>query len=739
LTAGIRRIFAMGHRRVVTGLATAVVCVAIAVATSVSTFAQRERVRIHVSDVDSGLPIMHARLASVSAAPLPPTITDEHGDVTVDVPAGGRTVRIGKAGYAPESVPLMAGRDVVDVKLARGAAITGRVVDALGVAVAGQSVRVTEKVATGARPQQTTTNDLGEYRIGALPQGTYAVALASPASRAASADAIEHIVTVRRGDDVGGIDFIAARAACVKKAAIPTAAPMRPWENNASILGRVVNAGGMPISCVEVVAYRGPTRAASGMTDVDGRYALTRLQEGAFQLEFRRDGYVPLQWGQQQRGAPGRSVQVRRNEQLKNIDIALPHGGAVTGTLLDEFLEPAENVTIRAMELRGDEDRPMAVGAASGQTDDRGRYRLSGLAPGRYIVASVAGTEPPDPRTGKGYAPAYYPGVMEIASAMPIDVHEEQEHQWVDFPREPVRVATISGVALNSRNEPITDRVLLVASQRSGAVIAETQGADVKGPDGTFTIPNVPPGDYVLQATSKRPDATPEFGMQYVTVYQEDPPPVRVKTAAGLDVQGRLIEEGSPLVDPRSFGLTAIPVDWDHTSVLAGLVTLTPANDGTLTLGGVTGPRRFVLTAGPSSWYLKAIRIRGRDVTDEVTGFPLSGFGSTSDLEVVVSNKGAIVEGDAMDASTPATDFSVVLFSSNPDHWFHNSRFLKSGRATRGRFRIEGIADGDYFIAAVDLLDGTAGGAWQDRDFLQSLITGARRVRLREGDDRSLT
>jgi len=432
-------------------------------------------------------------------------------------------------------------------------------------------------------------------------------------------------------------------------------------------------------------------------------------------------------------------VQVRRGEQLKNIDIALPQGGAITGTVLDEFLEPTENVTVRAMELRGDEDRPMAVGAASAETDDRGQYRLSGLVPGRYIVATVAAKEPPDPRTGKGYAPAYYPGVAEIASARVIEVLEEQERQWIDFPREPVRVATISGTALNSRNDPVTDRVLLVASQRSGAVIAETQGADVKGTDGTFTIPNVPPGDYALQATSKG-DGGQEFGMQYVTVYSEDPPMVRVKTAAGIDVRGRLIEEGSPLVDPRSFGLTVLPVDWDQTSVLAGLVTLTPAEDGTLSLDGVTGPRRFVLTAGPSNWYLKSIRIRGRDVTDEITGFPLTGFGFTRDLEVVVSNKGAVIEGDAMDASTPATDFSVVLFSSNPDHWFHNSRFLKSGRATRGgRFRIEGIADGDYFIAAVEGLDGTAGGAWQDRNFLQSLITGARRVRLREGDDRNLT
>src|SRR4051794_35370981 len=136
----------MRHQSMVSGVATAVLGIAIAAAGPLSISAQRENsVRLRVSDIDSGLPIMHARLASVSAAPLPPTITDEHGDVTIDVPAGGRTVCVGKAGYAPESVPLVPGMDAIDVKLARGAAITGRVVDGLGVAVAGQTIRVTAK------------------------------------------------------------------------------------------------------------------------------------------------------------------------------------------------------------------------------------------------------------------------------------------------------------------------------------------------------------------------------------------------------------------------------------------------------------------------------------------------------------------------------------------------------------------------------------------------------------------
>jgi len=727
----------MRRMRFVIGLAT---ILGASLPTSLPARGQREAVRIYVEDIDSGVPIPRVRLAAASTTPLPPTFTDARGFATVDVTAAGRTLQITKPGYAPQTVMVNGSADLVDVKLARGAAIGGRVIDATGAPVAGRNVRVETAAKTSQPPRLIATNDIGEYRIGSLPEGTYLVSLGPPpGSTVVPKDEVVHTVVVRRGDEVSGIDFTMPRVTC---AAPATPQPAARGFANGMITGRVVNGSGAPIACVEVVALRGSERVTATVTDASGFYALRGLRAGSYPVEFKRPGYVTLQWGQPQAGQPGKPVRLRDAETIPGVDVRLPRGSAITGLLFDEFGEPADNVTVTALELRGEVSRPMAVGVASGVTDDRGRYRLGGLAPGRFIVATTASKDPADPRTGKGYAPAYYPGASEIASARPVDVLEERETQWIDFGREPVRVATITGTAVNSINAPVTDRVILVASQRSGAVIAETQSAEVKGADGAFTIPNVPPGDYVLQATSKRTDGGEgkEFGMQYVTVYQDDPPALRVKTSAGLDVVGRLTQDGRPPAAPRSFAVTAIPVDWDQTSVLAGTQTVTPADDGTITLVGVTGPRRLLLTASPSNWYLKSIRTRGRDVTDDVAGFPVTGFGFIRDLEVVVSNKGAVIEGEVMDGSTPAADFSIVLFSSNADYWFPSSRFVKSaGGYGEGRFRIEGIADGEYFLTAIDRLGGAAGTAWQDPEFLRSLTVTARRIRLREGDERTLT
>jgi hypothetical protein len=709
--------------------------------------AQRGDVRLRVIDFDSGLPILRAQLTSASTQAMPPTFSDEHGDASVDVPAAGRTIRVSKPGYVPQLIPLTAGSDPIDVKLPRGAAIGGRVIDTLGAPVMRRPVLVTASSAPSNQPLRTVyTDDRGEYRIGSLPEGRYTVALnvittpsgAAAAPPPAPPDVLPHIVVVRRGDEVAGIDFaLPARPGCRAPSAFGLAGNELVFS---SISGRVTTIGGAPIGCVEVTAFRGANPVSSAVTDHDGRYSLRRLRGGGYRIEFKREGFVSMQWDRIQSGEPGQIVAIRDRENRERIDISLPRGGALTGIIADEYGEPVENVTVRALHLRGEEERAIAVAAASAQTDDRGRYRLFNLIPGRYIVGTAAATDPADRRTGRGIPPAYYPGTVEIAGATPVDVVEETDREWTDFVRAPARVVTITGTAVNSRSEPVSDRVMLVASQRSGAVIAETQGADVTGSDGAFTIPNVPPGDYVLQATSKRGgDQLPEFGMQYVTISDSDPLPVRIQTRPGADVSGRLIQESEPPVDPRSFLILAVPVDWDQTSLLAGTEQLTPDSNGFMAIRGLSGPRRLVLASAPENWFLKAVLLRGRDVTDDRAGFQPPGSVFLGDLQVVVSSKGASIDGDAFEGQAPVADYSVVLFSSNPDHWFPGTRFLRMVHANGGKFHIDSLPDGDYYVAALDPLAGTAGNAWRNSDFLQSLITFSRRVRLREGEGRTLS
>src|SRR5262249_44531477 len=74
-----------------------------------------------------------------------------------------------------------------------------------------------------------------------------------------------------------------------------------------------------------------------------------------------------------------------------NIRVYLFRSAAITGTAVDEAGEPAVGIQIRAYrrDLVGTERRFVAAGPI-GWTDDRGIYRLGGLAPGDYLVAATA-------------------------------------------------------------------------------------------------------------------------------------------------------------------------------------------------------------------------------------------------------------------------------------------------------------------------------------------------------------
>jgi hypothetical protein len=105
-----------------------------------------------------------------------------------------------------------------------------------------------------------------------------------------------------------------------------------------------------------------------------------------------------------------------------------------------------------------------------------------------------------------------------------------------------------------------------------------------------------------------------------------------------------------------------------------------------------------------------------------------------------LSNPGGTIAGHVTDArSTPITNYSVIVFATDRTKWFANSRFVKFGRpAQDGGFEITGLPPGEYWVAAVDRIEGTPGatgfngGEWEKPEVLEVLATRATRVMLAE-------
>jgi hypothetical protein len=115
-------------------------------------------------------------------------LSDREGRFSLPAPEGRHNVVATKTRFARGQATTIAGGAPVEIRLRRGAAIAGRVIDELGDPVI--ATRVTVEGVSGAT---TLTDDRGEYRVGGLPAGTFRVAVMAiglPAFQVATRDVV---------------------------------------------------------------------------------------------------------------------------------------------------------------------------------------------------------------------------------------------------------------------------------------------------------------------------------------------------------------------------------------------------------------------------------------------------------------------------------------------------------------------------------------------------------------------
>src|SRR5262249_1238027 len=267
-----------------------------------------------VVSAETGDPLVHARVVIFSdAAPLPPIFADEQGRfASAPLPSGRYRLTATKAGYAATSVARLNGlsADDVLVRMPRSSAIAGRVLDRFGEPAAGVPIRlfsrVPDRTKLGLQMKTASTDDLGEYRFGGLPEGTYVVNARGAESIRSElyypgvvAVAEAEDITLRPGDEKLGVDFagidttpadVVVSAGVVSGRTVTigpnlvTLAPNAPAPVTGTgiIRGRVTRADGLPIARATVSTQvqqtlQGRTTNAtrSVQSGDDGQYEIT--------------------------------------------------------------------------------------------------------------------------------------------------------------------------------------------------------------------------------------------------------------------------------------------------------------------------------------------------------------------------------------------------------------------------------------------------------------------------------
>lgn len=745
----------------------------------------------------NGAPLRRARVdVAVGNQRFGAVLTDDRGAFSVEVFGGGPfVVTVGKGGYAfaRATLPREQLATPLTVRLSRGATVSGTVNDQNGVPAVGALVSAARQEEAPGLPQFFATNadDRGEFRLSGLPAGRYeitagvggtmlfgdlmtsgtlvAATLPRPVSNvtvvskdgratvvATSFPTEPRLVTVGEGDDAGGVGLSLRVNEQTVRSEMERARglPPLPRGRAGEIVGRVTTESGRPLAEASVSAQGESGNLFAVRTLTDGTFAIRGLPAGSYAIQIQKPGYITA-------ADSNRTIYVATDTVVRGIDFVARTGATISGTVLDEHGEPLQAASIEVLHVRDMGGSLQAAPVATSRsTDDRGRYRVYGLEPGRYLVATTidATRTDADGRSRIGYAPVYYPGTPLIDVAAPIEVEHDITAANLIFT--PSRAARVRGVALEAEGPLVAGTARLVTARRSRAIARDMPVATVGG-DGAFFFSNVPPGEYAIQVRGDGPGRTGLYGVEYVSVGDADPAPVSVRTSRGATLEGRFVIEGQPgpstcvttqapgvvvssacneRQPAAAFTVTPLATDPDRRRPETGS-GLVVSSEGTFYVTGLFGETAFVLRRRPSdAWYIKSVMIGGIDVTDSSYDFGLGGR-TVEGAQVVIADDSATISGRVMDRDQPAAAFAVIVFPTLRDQWVPHARRLRFALPSQdGTFRVAGLPAGDYHVVAVDRIDGTVeGGEWQSADVLGRLVGSADRISLRERDTHATT
>jgi hypothetical protein len=495
--------------------------------------------------------------------------------------------------------------------------------------------------------------------------------------------------------------------------------PAAPRAGTGVIRGRVVRADtGEPLRRVEVHVDEWNTGDRSGpistVTDAQGRYELTQLSAGRYQLKARRGGYVEVAYGQRRPFERGRPVELAEGAVLQNIDFALPPGAVVTGRVVDEVGEAVALAYVSLARRRYIDGTRRLVGESGSSTDDRGEFRIFGVPPGDYVILARFEGMDLGSRDRVRYVPTYYPATPVASEAQRVTVAPGQEVPGITIALARATTATVRGVVRSSGQGSLGPFTFVTARDVGGPQPEGRTAMAVTAGDGSFALNGLLPGTYLMEARS--PTGS-DFASKEVLVEGADVAGVTLTVSKGATARGRIrFDTGDPPKDLRPAQVFVISASADHLASEMNMDGGPPItrDDWTFELKGLRG-RSFIRAGTMSDWEMKRVRREGVDITD----IPLDFSADVDGLEIELTQQVTTVSGVVSDSrGDMALDATVIAFADDPAKWGPQSRFIESARPDQqGRFTIKGLPPGRYVAIAVGYLEP---GEERDPDLLEA-------------------
>lgn len=463
-----------------------------------------------------------------------------------------------------------------------------------------------------------------------------------------------------------------------------------------TLRGKVVSSvDGTPVRGA-LVQLDGPSQG-SALTGNDGSFAFSKLAVGEFVVSARKQGYFATELGEPLDAIVER---VRLDATTRELTLPLIPEGVIFGKIVDEQGEPIEGLEVQARPKFGRISEMNRNADRTATTNEAGEYRITGLTAGSYyllettksvrhfeaILTSVR-------RVKSGVPINFYPGVLEAAQAATIRVRpgSSQQLDW--------RIARQPLYQVSGRVQTRGGSANLLVGLMSGYSDQNFTLA-MAGPDGSFVLPAVAPGEYAVVAVDMANEeaAKAEVAVKMITlkanvqdlllqVFPVTQIPVRFREEyTHKSDAGRLAESAPANVE---FLRVDLPVE-----VAAKLTDQQSWNGQKKELQALLEPGAFRIEiyTGPKTYVASAMNGHTDLLKDDLVVAPGS---EAEPIELVLRDDPASLSGTVR-LDGKAVPGRVVLLPENaPRH------LAIISADAGGRFAFQDLAPGRYFLLAL--------------------------------------
>ena len=525
-------------------------------------------------------------------------------------------------------------------------------------------------------------------------------------------------------------------------------------ERKQSVQGKVVDAKrGQPIRKVNVEADGGADQSYGRhvtTTGADGTFTIEDLGPGRYRVSVQRAGFAQTAVNRSQSTftlAPGQS--------LTGLVFRMQAAGVISGKIVDADGDPMAGVGVSAAPagIQSPLAQRFSLGGGAGATNDLGEYRIADLRPGKYVVSAQPSERVPagqvqdqgKPKEHLVYVATYFPGTLDKSQAIEVEVRSGEEAA-ANFGVLTSHTYRVSGSVTGAPSGAMAQMFLI--SKRGGAGMENREQLQEAN---RFEFQNVLPGIYAAMMIVVKGDLSagrPEIQMMQLSpqieVEKADVEGVQLHVEPGGEIRGKFHLDTGEKFDWTQLNVQLMPVAENEIEGSAaaaigmaygqGRSGSTVGADGTFEIKNVPGGNYQLVIGAQSNdlrdYYTKSVLQGGKDVAD--SGFAVSGDVA---LDVVVSAKGATIEGNVVDSKGAPAAYGMVAVVPSSGERARTDSYQQTSTDERGHFVVQGMNPGSYVVLAFEEMQESV----QQPEFLKKYAGKGEKVEVEEGGRKIVT